>query len=193
MILSSPINNKYFHEWISQPIVSNPEISSCSDTNLVDMSIICLSVRSVVFAMELRLFWKFLPMNIADFIVTTINIPQITECFSPFPVTFEILFCLFRTWSFTLFTTDLDSTDNSSSASSFPMTNCCGHAPSWELILSGRPDLSRGITSFRTDCAVPSWWVSSWEKPSRIPRVALREVSSGLPDRLYISISVFHS
>ena len=41
----------------SQPIVSNPEISSCSDTNLVDMSNICFSVRSAMFTME---FWLFL-------------------------------------------------------------------------------------------------------------------------------------
>ena len=27
--LSSPIKNKYFHEWLSQPIVSTPQISSC--------------------------------------------------------------------------------------------------------------------------------------------------------------------
>ena len=54
------------------------------------------SVRSVVFAMELRLFWKFLPMNTADSIVTAINIHQIIECSSLFPVTLEILFCLFR-------------------------------------------------------------------------------------------------
>ena len=42
MILSSPIKDRYLHEWFSQPIVANPEISSCSDTNLVDMSNIYL-------------------------------------------------------------------------------------------------------------------------------------------------------
>ena len=117
---------------------------------------------------------------------------QIMECFSPSTVTFEIRICLFRTWSFTRFTNDLDSTDNSNSASSFPMTNCWGHAPPWEST-SGLPSRSRGITSFTTDCAVPSWWVSSWEKPGWVSRVALQEVSSGLPDRSYISVSVFHS
>ena len=35
------------------PIVSNPEISCSSDTNFVDKSNIYLSVRSVVFTMEL--------------------------------------------------------------------------------------------------------------------------------------------
>ena len=53
-----------------------------------------------------------------------VNVHHIIECFSPFSLTFEILFCLFRTRSFTRFTNDLDSTDNSNSASSFPMTNC---------------------------------------------------------------------
>ena len=41
--------------------------------------------------------------------------------------------CLFRTWSFTRFTNDLDSTDNSNPALSFPMTNCWGHAFSWDI------------------------------------------------------------
>ena len=60
------------------------------------------------------------------------NIHQIIECFYPSSVTFEIRFCLFHTWWFTRFTNDLDSTDNSNSASSFPMTNCCGLASLWE-------------------------------------------------------------
>ena len=34
-------------------------------------------------------------MNIADSIVTAINIPQIIECSSPSPVTLEILFVFF--------------------------------------------------------------------------------------------------
>ena len=33
MILSSPINDRYFHECLSQPIVSKFEISSCSATS----------------------------------------------------------------------------------------------------------------------------------------------------------------
>ena len=40
-------------------------------------------------------------MNTVDSIVTAINIPQIIECSFPFPATTQILFCLFRTWSFT--------------------------------------------------------------------------------------------
>ena len=66
--------------------------------------------------------------------------------FSPVSVTFEILFCLFRTWWLTRFTNDLDSTDNSNSASSFPMTNCWSHVFSWESI-SSRSDLSRNASS----------------------------------------------
>ena len=169
MILSSPINDIYFHEWFSQPIVSKTEISSCSDTNFADMSNICF-VRTVVFTMELQLFWKLFAMNVADSIVTAINIPQIIECSSPSPVTLEILFCLFRTWSFTRFTNDLESTDNSNSVSSFPRTNCWGLTSSWEEI-SGRPDLSRSVSPYLTDCAVPSvvftmdWQLFMWFFP----------------------------
>ena len=36
----------------SQTIVSNHEISSCSDTGLADMSNICFNVRPFVFVME---------------------------------------------------------------------------------------------------------------------------------------------
>ena len=78
------------------------------------------------------------------------------------------------------------------SASSFPMTICWGHASSWESI-SGRSDLSRGVSSFITDCAVPSWRVSSWEKPGpnfscRSPRSFIRS-----PRSLVCLKSVFHS
>ena len=144
MILSSSVNDRYFHDCFSQPIVSKPEISSCSVTNFADMLNICFSVRSSVFTMELW-FWKLFPMNTADSIVTAINIHQIIECSSPSPATLEILLCLFRTWSFTRFTNDLDSTDNSNSVSSFPKTKFWGLATSWEMILSGRPDLSRSV------------------------------------------------
>ena len=156
MILSSPIHDRYVHECFSQPLVSEPEISSCSVTNFAEMSHICLSVRFVVFAMEFWLFWKFFPMNIAHFHVTAINIHQIIECSSPFPETLEIIICLFRTCSFTRFTNDLDSTDNSNSVSSFPMTKLWALASSWELKSSGRPDLPRSTSLYLTDCAVPS-------------------------------------
>ena len=167
----------------------NSEISSCSDTYFVDMSNICLSVRSVVFPMDWQLFWWFFPMKTVDFIVClVINIPQIIECSSPSPEMLEILFCLFRTWSFTRFTNDLDSTDNSNSVSSFPMMKFWGLATSWELIISGRPDLSRSVSPFLTDGAVPSKRISSWS--GRTFLTILQEVSSGRPDRSYVVVLV---
>ena len=120
------------------------------------MSNICFNVRSAVFTMEFWLSWKFFPMNVADSIVTAINIPQIIECSSPSPATLEILFCLFRTWSFTRFTNDLDSTDNSNSVVSLPMMKIWGIATPWELTFSSRPDISRSVSLYLTDCAVPS-------------------------------------
>ena len=47
--------------------------------------------------------------------------PQIIECSSPASATFDILLCLVRTWSFTLFT---------NSAASLPMTKVSESAPS---------------------------------------------------------------
>ena len=92
-------------------------------------------------------------------------------------------FLPFRTWSFIRFTNDLDSTDNSNSVSSFPMTNCWGLTFSWELIPSKRLDLSQSISSFFTDCAVPSRRISSWS--GRTFRTILQEFLSGHPDRPY--------
>ena len=132
--LSSPIKNKYFHEWFSQPIVSNPEISSCSDTNLADMSNICFNVRSFVFGDGMTSVHVILSHENCWFQCYRHAFHHIIECFSSFSVTFiEDRFCLFRTWSFTLHKNDLDSTDNSNSVSSFPMINCCGLAPLWGI------------------------------------------------------------
>ena len=162
MILSSPINDRYFHEWFSQPIVSNPEISSCSDTNFVDMS--CSQWSDNCSGNSFS--WILLISN-----VTVMNIHRIIECF--------LRFRPFRTWSFTLFKNDMDSTENSDSVSSFPMINCCGLAPLWGITM-GYTVLSRGVASFTMDCAVPSCWVFSRKKldwdscafPKRSQRVA---------------------
>ena len=62
---------------------------------------IFVHARSVLFATELRLFWKVFPMNIADSIVTVIDIRQITKCSSPFFVALIFL-------SFPLSTSDQD-------------------------------------------------------------------------------------
>ena len=43
-------------------------------------------------------------MNVVAFIVEAMNIPHIIECSSPESATFDILFCLFRTWSLTFST-----------------------------------------------------------------------------------------
>ena len=69
-------------------------------------------------------------MNVVAFIVAAMNIHQILECSSPDSATFDILFCLFRTWSLTLFT---------NSAASLPMTGVSECAPSLELIFSSFP------------------------------------------------------
>ena len=78
--------------------------SSCSLTNFSEMSNIFFKVRSVELLMEFSWSMKFFPMNVAAFIVAAINIYQIIKCSSPESATFDIIFCLFRTWSFTLFT-----------------------------------------------------------------------------------------
>ena len=151
-------------------------------TNFADMSNIFFSVRSIVFIMKFWLFWKFLPMNVADSIVTAINIPQIMECSSPSPATWDILFCLFRTSSFTRFT---------NSVASLPMMKFWEFATSWELTLSICPDLSRSGSPYLTDCAVPSKRVASWW--GRTCCTILQEVLSGCPDRSCVVASVFHS
>ena len=182
MMVSSPINDRYFHECFSQGIVSTLKISSCSPTNFADMSNIFFNVRSEVFIMEFWLSWKFFPMNVAAFIVTATNIPQIIECSSPSPAMLDILFCLFRTSSVTRFT---------NSVGSLPMMKFCEFAASWELTLSCCPDLSRSGSPYLTDCASPSRRVSPWW--GRTCCTTLQEVLSGCPDRSCIVTSLFHS
>ena len=98
--------------------------------------------------------------------------PNHTMFFSIF-CTIWNYFLFFSHLIFTKFKNDLDSVDNSNSASSFPMTNCWGRASAWGS-LSSRPDLSRTVSSFLTDYAVPSRRISSWEKSSRTFRVILQ-------------------
>ena len=102
---------------------------------------IWLSVRPVVFAMGLQ--WNYDCLGNSFTWISLIHrhshkYSPTHGMFSPSSVTLEILICLFRTWSFTRFTNDLNSTDNSKSVSSFTMTNCWGLSSSWELILSSR-------------------------------------------------------
>ena len=104
-----------------------------------------------------------IPWIPADSIVTVITFTESKNVFRRFLLHSSKIVCLFRTWSFTRFTNDLDSTHNSNAVVSLPMMKFWEFASSWKSI-SGRPDLSRGVSSFITDCAVPSWRVSSWEK-----------------------------
>ena len=83
-------------------------------------------------------------MNVAAFNVVVMNIPHIIECSSPDSATFDILFCLFRTWSLTLST---------NSAASLPMTKFVESATSLEFTLSSCPDRTLSIPPYLTDCA----------------------------------------
>ena len=78
-----------------RPIVSNPEISSCSATNFVEISNTCL--RSVEVRDGLTIVQVIISNITADSIAKAINFPQIIECLSPFYVTLEILFSLSQT------------------------------------------------------------------------------------------------
>ena len=130
MTISSRINDSCLHEFFHQKMLSKPLISSSSPTNFAVISNICFKVRSSEFMMKFWIVEKFFPMNVAAFIVAAMNIPKIIECSSPDSATFDIIFCLFRTWSFTLLT---------NSAASLPMTKVSESTPSWELTLSGFP------------------------------------------------------
>ena len=118
-------------------------------TKFADMSNICYNVRSELFTMDFWLFWKFSPMNDADSNVTAINNHAKIECSFPSPAKMEILFCLFRTWSFTRFTNHL-CTKKSNSVVSFPMMKIWEFATSLELILPSRSDLSRSVSPYVT-------------------------------------------
>ena len=101
MILPSAISERYFHEWFSKTIFSNPEISSCSDTNLVDMSNICLCETCVVHNGVTSVL-VILSQEYGWFHCYSHKHSQVTECFSPFS---HLII--------TRFTNHLDSTDNS--------------------------------------------------------------------------------
>ena len=124
------------------------------------MSNICSIVRSFVFLMECQLSEYFFSMNTNACSVEDMNMLHITECFSLSSVTFiEDRFCLFRTWSFTLSTNDLDPNDKSNSVSSSPMMNCCALAPPWGqtpgfLVLSWVSSSSK-ITCLKLVCSCP--------------------------------------
>ena len=139
-------------------LLSKLLISSCSFTNFSEMSNIFFSVRSVVFIMEFWLSWKFFLMNVAAFIVAAINILQIIESSSPESATFDTVFSLFLTWSFTLFT---------NSAASLPMTKVAEFASHWWFTASGCP---RSIVNY---LSVPYGLRTSVEKSFSMMRTNL--------------------
>ena len=155
MTLSSPINDYYFHEWFSRPIVSNAEISSCSNTNLVDMSNICLSVRSVVFTMD----WQFQVILSHEYCWC--------HCYShehsPNHRMFLSIFCNIHWGSFLSFSHLIIHPVQEWSCFYWVSNDELLRPCSSLRIDIGSPCLSRSITSFTTDCAVPLWWISSWE------------------------------
>ncbi len=172
------------------PNESYPHLRSCSLTNFADMSNIIFSMRSVdsqwilivleILPHECRLIHRYSHKRCPNL-----------EYSSPSLVTLEILFCLFRTWSFSWFTNDLDSTDNSNSDVSLPMMKFWEFATSWKLILSGRPDLARSVSWYLADCAVPSRRISPWS--GRICCTILQKVLPGCPVRSCVVVSAFHS
>ena len=138
-------------------------------------------------------FWKFFPMNTADSIVTAINILQIIECSSPSLATLEILFLSFphliihpiHEWSwFYSISNTVSFVSHDEIFEVLPLLENI-----YIYILSGRPDLSRSVSPFLTDCAVPSRRISSWS--GRTFLTILQEVLSGRPDRSYVVVSVF--
>ena len=87
MILSSPINDRYFH------------VSPTNRIHIWDLILFCYEFRRYVEHMltceicsihnEILIVLEFLPMNVADSIVTAINIHQIIEFSSTLPATLE--------------------------------------------------------------------------------------------------------
>ena len=192
MILSSPINDRCFNEWFSQPIVSNPGISSCSDTNFVDMSNICMCEICRV------------PNGLTIVQVTLSHEYCWFHCdrheHSPSFRTFVHILC--NIWNSFLFfsnqiihpiTNDLDSND---------LFQFCFIVSNDELL---RPSSSLKIDIGSSRSVTKHYLIHNGlrgscmkgflvrEKRSRISRVALQEVSSGRPDRSYISVPVIHS
>ena len=109
------------------------------------------------------------------------NIPQITQCFSSFSVTFiEDRFCLFRTWSFTLFKNDVDPNE-------FPMMNCFGIAHLWRQT-TGVTVLSGFSSSSIMTCLCSREKKRDWNSC-----VLAQEQTTGVSVLSSIDLSAFHS
>ena len=162
--LSSPIKDKYFHEWLSQPIVSTPEISSFSDTK---------SCRYVEHLFQCEIFRICDGMTIVQVILS--NEYCWFQCYrhehSQCHRMFFVVVCNIHRRSFLSFPHSIIHPAQEWSGFHWQFQFCfivsnggifLGLATSWELISSGRPDLSQSVSSFLTDCAVPSRRISSW-------------------------------
>ena len=186
MTLSSPINDRYFHEWFSQRIVSNPETSFCSDKNLVGYvehlfkCEICrvyngLTIVQVILSHEYCWFHCYSHEHSKSQNVflrllshSSKNVSVFSELdHSPYPRTIWIL------------------TTNSNSVSSSPKMNCCGLALRWGRT-TGLPVLSWFFSSKMT-C------LYSREKRDWNSCVLAREQTTGVPVLSSINSSAFHS
>ena len=118
MILSSPIDDRYFHECFF-PTNRFPNLRSHLVLPLIfaDMSNICFQCEICCIYNGMQIVWVILsPWTL-----------HITECF--FVVFWNIhrrLSVFFHTWSFTISKNDLDPNDNSILS---PVMNCCALAP----------------------------------------------------------------
>ena len=128
--------------------------------------------------MEFWLSWKFLPMNCWFHCNNHEPSPNHRMFFSIF---------LLR-WKFFSFFSALDHSPFSRMILMlqtipillyrFPWWKIWEFDTSWELISSGHPDLSRNVSPYLTDCAVPSRRISSWPFSKEFYQVALIDRTS---------------
>ena len=182
MSISSLINDRRVQEFFSYRILSRQKISSWLFTNCAVTSNICFKVRLSWFLTTLWKIEKFFPMNVAAFNIVAINILHIIECSSHDSAMLDILFCLFRTWSLTLFT---------NSAASLPMIKFSEYACSCWCTDTSFPVLSWISSPYLAECAfLPRRGSSRWG--STFCNVS-QEISSGFPDRSCSAAPLFHS
>ena len=145
------------------------------------MSNISFGVRSALFTMELRLFWKFSPMNVAG--IHRYNTITFTKLLN-------VLLLLLQHWKFFSVFFALDHSPMHEWSWFYRQFQFCFVDSNDELLrpcLFLRIDIKspRSVTKnffvFLTDCAVPSKRISSW--PSRTCCTIVHAVLSSRPDR----------
>ena len=120
-------------------------------------------------------------MNVAAFNVAAMNIHHIIECSSPDSATFDILFCLFRTWSF-----------------DFVHKFCCvtSHDESFGICPFLGINFIRFPRSIMNSLSVPYGMRISFEKVFTMRDNLLQYIPrsfSGFPDRSCSAAPLFHS